>query len=403
MSEASARLVFVVFLVSFLVGSISGGVFGVLSASLLADRVMMMGERGPVRLGGSAPLRGQDQSTVAVIRAAEPAVVSIVVTKDVPKFQQPSFGFDPFSDDFFENFFRQRQPSGETERREVGGGTGFIVSADGLIVTNRHVVEDESADYSILRNDGSRLDATVLARDQVTDLAVLKVDASDLPTLPFGDSDALALGEPVIAIGNALGEFRNTVSTGVVSGLARSVTAGGSQSGPEQLTGVIQTDAAINPGNSGGPLLNLSGEVIGINTAVAQGAENIGFAIPANEVKRVVASVKETGRIVRPFLGVRYLIVTPEIAKQQSLPVDYGALVVRGNTAADLAVTPGSPADKAGIVENDILLEIQGKKITTEMPLQKLVSSFAVGDTIAVAILHKGDQKTVTLTLAERK
>ena len=207
----------------------------------------------------------------------------------------------------------------------------------------------------------------------------------------------------MIAIGNALGEFRNTVSTGVISGLARSVTAGGYGMGSEQLVGVIQTDASINPGNSGGPLLNLSGQVIGMNTAMASGAENIGFTIPINEVKSIYDNVKENGKIVRPWLGVRYVQLNEQIAEANNLDIKEGALIVRGDQRTDLAVIPGSPADKAGLVENDIIMEINGEKVTGDNPLAKIVGKYKIGDEITLKIFHKGEDKEIKVKLEEMK
>jgi serine protease Do len=411
-SETPQTFIVGVFLLSFLVGSVSGAVFGVVGATMISNT---LNQAAPIVSLGSrsrgqaepAPIVIPPQGVADVVQRSAPAVVSIVITKDVPKLGSgsPFFRFgDPFDGDFF-NFFGQPRSSTppQTEKREVGGGTGFFVSADGLIITNKHVVADEDAEYTVLLNSGKKYPAKVVSIDPTNDLAVVKIDGSGFPTIPLGDSSTLRLGDSVIAIGNALGEFRNTVSTGVVSGLSRSITAGGSALGTEQLSGVIQTDAAINPGNSGGPLLNYAGEVVGINTAVAQGAQNIGFAIPVNEAKQVITSVKKYGRIVRPFLGVRYIIITSDLAKEKSLPVDYGALIVRGETRTDLAVTPGSPADKAGLVENDIILEVGGEKITEDNPLVKAIARYGVGDRVPLKIMHRGDTKAVTVTLVERK
>lgn len=340
-----------------------------------------------------------ESSVIETVEQSSPSVVSIIVTKEVPKGQQ-------FSDPFFEDFFGFRIPDtgeGGTEFRQIGGGSGFIVSSDGLIATNKHVVFDEKATYSVLLNDGTSHEANVLARDPVNDLAIIKIEGNNLPALKLGDSDSIKIGQMVVAIGNALGEFSNSVSAGIVSGLSRSVTASGVGIGSERLTNVIQTDAAINPGNSGGPLLNLQGEVIGINTAVAGGAENIGFAIPINEVASVIESVKQHGRIVRPWLGVRYTLINKAIAEANKLSVDYGAIVLRGEKETDLAVVPGSPADKAGIEENDIILEIDGEKIDEDHPLHKAIGKHSVGDQMKLKILHKGEEKELTITLEEFK
>ena len=221
----------------------------------------------------------------------------------------------------------------------------------------------------------------------------------NLPYLKLADSDLLEVGETVIAIGNALGKFENTVSVGVISGLSRSVFAGDNSGQMEFLSQVIQTDAAINPGNSGGPLLNMDGKVVGINVAVVSGSENVGFALPINSVKSAINSVKQTGKIVRPYIGVRYISVTPELKTKNNLTVDYGILVQRGKDATELAVVPGSPADKAGIVENDIILELDGKKIDETQSFINLIRNYNVGDDISLKILSKGVEKTVWLKL----
>jgi S1-C subfamily serine protease len=344
-------------------------------------------------------------SVVQTVNYASPAVVSIVITKDVPVLERyyEEMPGSPF-DDFFFSPFQYRVPQLRqkgTEKREVGGGSGFLVSSDGMIVTNRHVVSDEEADYTVFTNDGEKHTATVMARDPANDIAVLKIDAKDVPYLEFGESDKLQVGQTTIAIGNALSEFRNTVSVGVVSGLSRSIVAGDNTGASEQLDEVIQTDAAINPGNSGGPLLDLSGKVIGVNVAVAQGSENIGFALPANAVKNVVASVQETGRIVRPYLGVRYVPVTPVLKEQNRLSVDYGVLVVRGEEASQLAVVPGSPADKAGLREGDIILEIDGIKLDENTSLANVIRKKSVGDEVSLKVLSQGIEENISATLEE--
>jgi serine protease Do len=268
-----------------------------------------------------------------------------------------------------------------------------------MIVTNKHVVADTKASYTVFTNDGKKYEATVLARDPAQDLAIIKIKASGLSTLELGDSDSVQLGQTSIAIGNALGEFRNTVSVGVISGLARTVVAsGGGQS--ERISGVLQTDSAINPGNSGGPLLNLRGQVIGINTAVASDAQNIGFAIPINRAKKDITSVKLGGEIQSPYLGVRYLSVTPEYAKKNNLRVDYGALV-RGNEDGP-AVEANSPAAKAGVQAEDIILEINGKKLSEEIGLGDVIAELSVGSNVKLKINRAGKEINISATLAKR-
>jgi serine protease Do len=281
-------------------------------------------------------------------------------------------------------------------------GCGFIVSADGMIVTNKHVVADKEASYTVFTNDGKKYKAKVLARDPMQDVAIVKIEATGLPVVKLGDSDGIRLGQAAVAIGNALGEYRNTVSVGIISGLARTVTAssqGGSDS--ETLEGVIQTDAAINPGNSGGPLINLKGEVIGINTAVVSGANNIGFSIPINNVKRDISSVKKSGKITSPFLGVRYIMLNEDVAKKEELSVSEGALV-RGSEDGP-AVTKNSPADKAGILAEDIITEVGGVKVNKEHSLVSLIQRYNVGDTLALRVLRGEESLLIKVTLEERK
>lgn len=343
-------------------------------------------------VGQAAPSATTTSSRVAeVVEAASPSVVSIVVTEDVPVveryFREGPFGIP-----------RPQQRMEGTRRQQVAGGSGFFVSENGLIVTNKHVVSNTNASYSAVTSDGETHELEVVGRDPFLDIAVLRtVEEGDYPALSFGNSENLRPGETVIAIGNALGQFQNSVSVGVVSGLSRSVVAGGPMGQSKRLEQVIQTDAAINPGNSGGPLLNLSGKVVGVNVAIAQGSENISFALPSNLVKEVVSSVEKHGEIVRPFLGVRYISITEEVANARDLPVNQGALVVAGPQGN--AVTPGSAADEAGIQEGDILLRLDGTKITTENNLGSLIRNHDVGDTITITILRNGERQQVTATL----
>ncbi len=347
--------------------------------------------------GGSG---SQEDLVVNAVKKAKPAVVSVIITKDVPILEQ--YYEDPFRD-----FFGGQSPfqvpkfrENGTEKKEVGGGSGFIVSEDGYIVTNKHVVSDEKAEYTVFLNDGEKYTAKVIARDSLNDIAILKIEAKDLPYLKFANSDKLEIGQSAIAIGSPLVEFKNSVSVGVVSGLSRSIVAGDGFGKSEQLEGVIQTDAAINPGNSGGPLLNLKGEVIGVNVAVAS-AENIGFSLPANLVKTVFDSVKEHGKIIRPYLGVRYAQINEAFKKANNLKVDYGIIVIRGVKPEELAVIPGSPADKAGLKENDIILEIDGEKITEEVNFARIVAEKKVGDKLKLKVLAQGKEKEIEVTLEE--
>ncbi len=339
-----------------------------------------------------------ESAVVNAVKEASPAVVSIIISKQVPIVEQcpyNPFGFGDFPG------FTQPCSTGKTQLQQVGGGSGFIISSDGLILTNKHVVSDTGASYTVITNDGTKYDAKVLARDPNQDLAVVKINATGLPTVALGDSASLELGQTAIAIGNALGEFSNTVSVGVVSGLARTVTASAPNTGAQEtIQGVIQTDAAINPGNSGGPLLNLQGQVIGINTAIASGAQNIGFAIPINRAKHDISSVESTGQIETPYLGVRYLTITSDLATTQNLPVTEGALI-RGD-ANGPAVVPGSPAAKAGLQAEDIVTAVDGVKLDANHALGDVISGYNIGDTVTLTINRGGKVLTLQATLAAR-
>ena len=267
-------------IISVVFGFIAGAIGGIYIQSLINKS----GTEG----GSEMKLK-----TIAeVVKETSPAVVSVIVSKYVAILEREYY--NPFGEDSPFKIMIPRIVEKGKELKEVGGGSGFIVSNDGLIVTNKHVVLDEEAEYTVLTNDGNKFSATILARDPIQDVAILKINAANLPIVKLGNSDNIEIGQTVIAIGNALGEFRNTVSAGIISGLMRTITAGGGGFS-EQLDEVIQTDAAINKGNSGGPLLNLFGEVIGINTAMASGAENIAFAIPVNKIKKDIDDVKVKG------------------------------------------------------------------------------------------------------------
>lgn len=347
------------------------------------------------------PQTSQEEAIVKTVNETSPAVVSIIITKDLPIIEEYYYSpfeefFGPLPPEFLIPQYRQKG----TEKREVGGGTGFIVSKDGLVLTNKHVVLDKEADYTVLTNDGKKYPAKVLAIDPLQDLAIIKIEGSNFPVVKLGDSSSLQIGQTVIAIGNALGEFRNTVSVGVISGLGRNITAGGGGF-VETLEDIIQTDAAINKGNSGGPLLNLRGEVIGVNTAIAEQAQNIGFAIPINKAKKDIEQVKEFGKIVYPFLGVRYILIDKDVQNENNLSVDYGAWIQKGDKG-EVAITPGSAAEKAGLKEGDIILEFNGEKITKENTLAKIIVRYNPGDKVTLKILRGDQEKIIEATLGER-
>lgn len=377
--QRGGPFVLFVIVLSFVMGLI-GALAGIL---LLADNQSILKQLGIESIGVPSveSKRFTLEESSAVIDAADkvsPSVVSITTSRNVL--------------DFFGRVVE-----------EGGAGTGFIVTNDGYIVTNKHVAGDAKTAYTVFLNDGRDFEAKLIATDPVQDLAVLKIETTGLKAIELGDSDALKVGQFVIAVGNALGQFQNTVTTGVVSAKERAITAAGGGGLQESLENLLQTDAAINPGNSGGPLVNLAGQVVGINTAVAGGAQNIGFAIPINSVKKAIESAQQTGEIKRPALGVRFVPITKELAEVNSLPVDHGALIIRGDTPAALAVIPGSPADKAGIEENDIILEVNGDRIDERHSLVGLVQRYGIGDTVTLKVLHDGEEKTFEVKLDELK
>jgi serine protease Do len=352
-----------------------------------------------------------EKRVIATVKKVMPAVVSIVISKRLEDLEREMpTGHYPFvpgaANAKQERAKKIRILSTLADDRhmvEIGGGSGCIISPDGLVLTNKHVIDDASAEYTVILNDGRRFGANILTRDPVNDIAILKIDANKLPFLKLGDTRNLELGQGVIAIGNALGIFKNTVSLGIVSGLSRAITAQMDPDAPQQeMRGLIQTDAAINPGNSGGPLVDGDGRVVGVNVAIISGAQSIGFAIPVNTAKRDVDDLKKYGRIRRPLLGLRYIMIDETLEKKMGLAVNYGALVVR-ESENDAAVVPGSPAAQAGIREKDIVLVINGKKLDADHPIQDLLEDLEVGDRVTFAVLRNGKQFTTEATLTERK
>ncbi|MDP3901060.1 MAG: trypsin-like peptidase domain-containing protein [bacterium] len=347
------------------------------------------------------PQTTEEEKIIGLVERVSPSVVSIVETKEVPVIGQRVVG--PF-------IISEQQG---TEKREVASGSGFLVSEDGFVVTNRHVVLDEKAEYAVFTNTGKRFQATVLARDLIQDLAILKIEpeqrlsdsgseAVPFPTVQLGNSDHLRAGQRVVAIGNALGEFRNTVSSGVISGLGRTITASGPGGGfVETIEDVIQTDAAINKGNSGGPLLNLAGEVIGVNTATVLDAQSIGFSIPVNRVKRDIEQVRSTGEISYAFLGVRYTTITEAVKRDRNLSVDYGVLLDAGSAGGN-AVVPGSPAEKAGLKSGDIILEVNSERVTKGNSLSSVIQKYEPGDSVVLKALRDGSERLFTAILEKR-
>lgn len=291
-----------------------------------------------------------------------------------------------------------RQSSWFGPIQQQGAGTGIIVSKDGYVLTNKHVIPESATSVSVVANDGTTYEEVeVVGRDPLNDIAFLKIpDVDNLTPAKLGDSSTLVVGSRVVAIGNALGEFQTTVTSGIISGIDRSIVAGDMGSS-EQLSNLIQTDAAINPGNSGGPLVNILGEVIGINTAVTQGAEGIGFAIPINEARGLIRGVVENGKIERAYLGVRYIMLNKEVAKFYELEQTRGAYIIGSQDGP--AVAGDSPASRAGLRSEDIITKIDGVELGPTVSLVSQLSQFAPGDTVTLTFLRDGNEQTTDVTL----
>jgi S1-C subfamily serine protease len=280
---------------------------------------------------------------------------------------------------------------------ETGVGSGVIYDANGWILTNRHVVAD-SDELTVELADGRELSGRIYGIDTLTDLAIVKVDATGLPTASVGDSDALEVGQLTIAIGSPLGTYSNTVTSGILSARGRSIQVEGGS-----LNNLLQTDTAINPGNSGGPLLDAAGNIIGINTAVATSAEGIGFAIPINIARPIMEQAVAGEKIARPYIGVRFQTIDVQMAEERDLPVSDGALINDGpGGQSQPGIVPDGPADEAGLESGDIVTAIEGVELDGDHPLDAVVSQFAPGDTITLDILRDGTERSIDITLGTR-
>ena len=318
----------------------------------------------------------EDEADLAnLVKKVGPTVVSIVIT--------------------------QTTGSGRFQTTSEGAGTGIIVSADGYILTNRHVVQDART-LEVLNSEGERYsDVTLVGSDPLNDIAILKIkNAKDLPVAELGDSGTVRVGQRVIAIGNSLGQYQNTVTSGIISGLGRPVTAATDELGMnvESLTDLLQTDAAINPGNSGGPLINMAGQVIGINTAIVSDAQSVGFAIPINAARGIIRGVLANGTIQKAYLGVQFVAITPDIRAELNLSERNGALVKSG-TSGQAAVISGGPADKAGIREGDIITKVDDRVIGEQGGLGSLIAEFLPGEKVTLTIIRDGKTQEVSVTL----
>lgn len=357
------------------------GIFGgALGPKMFPERLTSLNSSAST---GQRVVSSQSELISSIASDVGPSVVSITVKSQV----QTST---------FDQLFGGSGAGQVTE----GAGTGIILSSDGVIITNRHVVEGATS-VSVTTSDGKEYDnVEVIARDPRTnfDIAFLKIKGvNNLKPAKIGDSSQMQVGGAVVAIGYALGEFKNTVTSGIISGVSRPITAGDSASNAESLTNLFQTDAAINPGNSGGPLVNMNGEVIGINTAVAGDAQNIGFAIPSNDIKIQIASILKDGKLSIPYMGVRYIVLNDALKTRYSLPVSEGAWLK--GTDNSQAVINGSPADKAGLKEGDIITKVNGEDVNADNPLASRLSKYAVGDKVEITYLRDGKEQKTTVTL----
>lgn len=326
---------------------------------------------------GNKILTKNEENIAGVVSRVAPSVVSVITTLQSPAYY------------------------GSSSTQQEGAGTGIIIGKNGYILTNKHVVNGASTVSAILADGTSYDNVKVIGTDPLNDIAVLKIpNVNNLPVAELGNSGSVRVGQSVVAIGNSLGQYQNTVTSGIISGTGRPISA---QSGGavENLTDLLQTDAAINPGNSGGPLLNLQGQVIGINTAIIQGAQGIGFAIPINATKGILKGVLAGGPLERAYVGLNYTPVTADSAKYYKLAVKQGAYIVSGSSKA--AVIPGSPASKAGIQEKDIITKVNGVDIGTQGDLSSLVAEYAPGDTIELTILRGSQTLNVKVTLEAYK
>ncbi len=348
-------------------------------------------------------MKREKSQIIKTIKNVMPAVVTVVLSKSVTDIQKEVSDMGKKRG----KKMKLTIPDDKIDAHgmvQIGGGSGFIVDASGIILTNKHVINEPGAAYRVVTTRGETYNAEIVASDPMNDIAILRIKPNEkLPTVILGNSRELELGQTVLTFGNALGIFKNTVSRGIISGLSRSVSAQSDKaSKPQELRGLIQTDAAINPGNSGGPLVDIFGRVIGINAAVVTGAESISFAIPIHTAEKDLEDVKKFGHIRRPLIGVRYITLDGILREKMNLSVDYGALVTKQNFF-EVAVIPQSPADKADIKEHDIILTWNNQKITLEKSIQDFLDTSSVGERVKLMVMRAGKTFEKEVILAERK
>ena len=375
----SPSVVIAVIAIILAASSTAVAIYAVVSSRNIATTVTTSGSGGSYYSGNTTQF--ESTSVAAIAQKVTPAVVSIVTSST--SSSSAYFGYD-------------------NSTTEQSAGTGMIVTADGYVLTNKHVI-DGADEIKIITDAGDTYtDVTVAGEDPLNDVAYLKINgASNLPTISLGDSKSIAVGQPVLAIGNALGAYQNSVTQGIVSGTGRSVTAGDSTGSiTEYLSDMIQTDAAINPGNSGGPLVNASGDVIGMNTAVSSSAQSMGFAIPITAVRGMLNSIISNNKAERAYIGLTYITITADVKKTYNLTVDHGAYVYNASKTSSSAIVKGGPADRAGIQTGDVITKIGNAEVGTAGSISTLVGEYKVGDTIQVTYIRDGSEHTVAVTLA---
>ncbi len=371
----------------------------VVRGALFLVAVLLIGAIGGW-LGARAGLYGRSHDTTEQAKqvVSEQSELISSIAEDVgPSVVSINVLSESVQQDFF---------FGPNSVQQQSAGTGFIISEDGYVLTNRHVLPRGTTEVSVTLSDGTELTGVKIVgrtnENDPLDIAFLKIgDTKGKKLVPakLGDSSKTRVGDMVVAIGNALGMFQNTVTSGILSGYGRNVVAGGSGASTESLQNLFQTDAAINQGNSGGPLVNANGEVIGVNTAVAGNAENIGFAIPINDVRGLVTSVLKTGKLQRPYLGVRYVMLTDDIAYQYNLDTKRGAYIVPSSSGRGASIVPGSPADKAGLQEKDIITKVNGVELNETNSLISELGRHGVGETVTLTIIRDGQEQSVEVKL----
>lgn len=367
-----AKIVVIISIVGLILLCILGAIIGSRLFNALENNTSLTG-RDTVKDDGNKIVTQEEENVANLVNKVSPSVVSIVTTSQGDSFYGPTV--------------------------ESGAGTGIIVGKDGYVMTNKHVVSGTN-EVGVVLTDGTTYEnVKVIGSDPLNDIAFLKIDGvKDLPAAELGDSGSIRVGQKVVAIGNSLGQYQNTVTSGIISGTGRPISAQDGET-VENLNDLIQTDAAINPGNSGGPLLNLAGQVIGINTAIIEDAQGIGFAIPVNTTKGLLKGVLVGKGVERAYLGINYIPITADVVKRFDLKVKQGAYV--HNAEGQSPIVGGSPADKAGVKEGDIVTRVNGVDLGPSAGLSSLVAEYAPGDTVELTVMRDGREATLRVTLAK--